>query len=94
MKSLNNNKGTVVAIVVFALLFSVYNIFKADLMPVFVPQENIGADVVELYAGLQSVTLNKELLASPLYRALVDSSTEIAPQPTGRPNPFSVIGVD
>lgn len=94
MKSLAKNKGTILAVVIFALLMSVYNFFKADLVPLVTPSEPVGSDLVELFADLQSVSLDQSFLSSPLYTSLIDSNIELLPQPKGRPNPFNPIGRD
>lgn len=49
-------------------------------------------EVVSLLFELQSLSLNKDLLGSDLFRGLIDFSQELAPQPVGRSNPFAPIG--
>lgn len=94
MKTLEKNKGIVIAVIVFALVIFAYNTFKADIFPEPQTRENIGADLVELYAGLQSVTLNKEVFSSPLYASLSDFSVDLGVAEVGRLNPFNTIGRD
>lgn len=94
MKFLIKNKGTLVAVLVFVLVMAAFNYFKADLIPVLAPQQNIGSDVVELFAVLENVNFTSDVFSSPLYRSLNDFSTALIPQPTGRSNPFNIIGRD
>lgn len=97
MKTLNENKTIIGAIAIFITLILLYNIFlKAD--PEFIPDEGeasvIGEDLIRTHAELQRVSLDSSLFSSPGYRALIDFNLAIPAQPTGRPNPFDIIGRD
>lgn len=94
MKTLVKNKGILVAVLVFTLVMSLYNMFKVDLVPAETPPENIGSDLVELFVSLEGVSLESDFLSSPLYNALSDFSEELEPQSAGRSNPFNEIGRD
>lgn len=95
MKSLQKNKTLLIAIVVFLIAIFVYQYFfkpSQDAINQSVVTEGVGNDVVTLYNSLQSATLDQSLFSSQTYRGLVDFSVVVAPQPTGRTNPFDIIG--
>lgn len=94
MKTLTKNKSTIVAIVLLVLVLYAYSMFKDSFISPHVAQENIGADIVELFASLEKVSLNQSLFSSPMYRPLNNFSPILVEQPTGRNNPFNVIGRD
>ena len=54
----------------------------------------VGNDLLKIFDELQKVTLDQSLFSSSGYLELTDFSTSIAPQATGRTNPFDVIGRD
>ncbi|KKW01838.1 MAG: hypothetical protein UY36_C0015G0006 [Parcubacteria group bacterium GW2011_GWA1_49_11] len=97
MKTLIENKVIVGAIAIFILVIFLYNIFLKD-KPNLIPDESattrIGEDLLRTHAELQRVTFDKTLLTSPSYLGLVDFGLGIPQQPTGRPNPFDIIGRD
>lgn len=94
MKALQKNKIMIMTIALFIIVIMAYNQFfkpessEGDLTS----SANIGSDIVELNSTLETVTLDKESLSSPAYKALVDYSAEIVNQPTGRLNPFGLVG--
>ncbi|MEK7177034.1 MAG: hypothetical protein AAB719_01960 [Patescibacteria group bacterium] len=97
MKTLSQNKTIIGAIAVFITLILLYNVFlKAD--PELIPDElaasTIGEDLIRTHAELQRVTLDTALFSSPNYQRLVDFNLTIPAQPTGRTNPFDIIGRD
>jgi hypothetical protein len=97
MDTLKNNKGTLVAIVIFILAILSYNLlFKSDavVLPSELTASNIGNDLIKMRAELQAVALSQEVFSSPGFLLLVDFSTDIPSQPIGRPNPFNIIGRD
>ncbi len=95
MKSLQNNKGLVIAVIVFVAAILIYNFFLKPTQNTIsegLATEGIGNDVVALYQSLQSATLDQSLFSTPTYKNLTDFSVEIPQQPTGRTNPFDIIG--
>lgn len=95
MKTLVKNKGILATIAVFILAMFLYNFFSAsDALPVSIDLSapSIGADLLQIYDKLQQVTLDQAVFSSAGYRELTDFSESIPPQPTGRPNPFDLIG--
>jgi hypothetical protein len=94
MKFLKNNKGIVMAIIVFLLAIGAYKLFmtNSDITESSLSAENIGADIIELNASIERVNLDPALFASSAYRRLVDFSVTIPSQPIGRPNPFDLLG--
>jgi len=95
MKTLQNNKSLILAVVVFIIAIIVYNMFLKPTQTTInegVATEGIGNDVVALYQSLQSATLDQSLFSSQSYRGLTDFSVAIPPQPIGRTNPFDIIG--
>jgi hypothetical protein len=95
MKSLEKNKTLIVALIVFIIAILAYNFFlkpTQNTINAGLATQGIGNDVVALNQSLQSATLDQSLFSSAAYRALVDFSTVVVPQPTGRVNPFDIIG--
>jgi hypothetical protein len=48
-----------------------------------------GQDVVDTLRELDAVKLDGTLFTEPTFSSLKDFSTEIVPEPVGRPNPFA-----
>jgi hypothetical protein len=99
MKSLKNNKSIVVAVIIFSVALGIYQLFLKPSPAIDVSLsgesvEGVGADVVRLRDSLQQVSLDTSLFSSLVYRALVDFTSELSPQPIGRNNPFGPIGND
>lgn len=95
MKALQNNKGLVIAVIVFIAAILIYNFFLKPTTATInesLATEGVGNDVVALYQSLQSATLDQSLFASQTYRGLVDFSVAVPSQPIGRINPFDIIG--
>ncbi len=100
MKALQKNKSIVIAIILFLVAIYVYKTFfvvdpllqddsgiTAEALGV-----DVGSDLVALNASLQAVTLDTSLFGTPAYKTLIDFSSELGEQPTGRRNPFAIIG--
>lgn len=97
MDILLKNKKTVVAAVAALMAFYFYSVF-------FGPEPSVGETesvatsenlkLIETANELSGITFNQNLFKNPAYRYLVDFSTVLTPQPTGRANPFDVIGRD
>jgi flagellar basal body-associated protein FliL len=95
MKALQNNKTVVIAIVVFILAIVGYNMFLSPSQTAIdqsAATQGVGNDVVALYKSLQSVTLDQTIFSTVTYKGLVDFSVPIPVQPSGRVNPFDLIG--
>ncbi len=95
MKAIQNNKGLIIAIVIFIIAILAYNFFLKPTQTTInqgLATEGVGNDVVALYKSLQSATLDQSLFSSQIYRGLMDFSAAIPTQPTGRQNPFDIIG--
>jgi hypothetical protein len=97
MKALVKNKGILGVAAFFIFAMFIYNSFFKS-VPVEGPSDlsasNIGADLLKLNQDLQKVSLDQTLFSAPTYIFLTDLTTEVAPQPLGRPNPFDPIGRD
>jgi hypothetical protein len=97
MELLQKNKSLIIGVIILGAAFFAYaNFFKpeAGSTSADLSAEEIGSDVLALYASLQSVSLDQSLFSSPLYRNLQDFSTTLSSQPVGRTNPFDIIGRD
>ncbi len=95
MKSLEKNKGTIIALILFALVMVFYQVFfKAEeaVVDQGASAAAVGNDIIALGRSLDDVTLDLTLFNSPLYRALVDFSPNLVPQPVGRSHPFDPVG--
>lgn len=91
----DKNKTIILSITLLLALLWAYNTFvnTGDSgVPTDLSAQQVGGDVLDLYASLQSVALDQTLFSTPLYKRLVDFSTDIPQQPLGRTNPFDVIG--
>ena len=80
----------------FTVGMFMYNSFMGSdtVMPVDLTSSTIGNDLLELRNELQQVTLERDLFSDNKFLELADFSTVIPNQPTGRTNPFNVIGRD
>src|SRR3989344_5085608 len=97
MKTLTKNKTTLLTAILLVLLMFAYNMFfGSEALPI--PSEltaaSIGEDLIKTHIGLQQVSLDQSLFTTPGYLLLIDFSTTIPAQATGRPNPFNAIGQD
>ena len=95
MKTLIKNKGILATIAIFILAMFLYNLFfKSEALPASIDLStpSIGTDLLQIFDRLQKVTFDQTVFSSVGYRELTDFSISIPPQPTGRPNPFDMIG--
>ncbi|OHA89257.1 MAG: hypothetical protein A3C70_00210 [Candidatus Zambryskibacteria bacterium RIFCSPHIGHO2_02_FULL_43_14] len=95
MKTLAKNKGILATVAIFILVIFLYNLFfksETDPVPSELSASNIGDNLVKTQKELQAVTLDKTLFSSPGYLLLTDFSISVPSQPTGRSNPFDIIG--
>lgn len=51
-----------------------------------------GQEVVDTLRQLDAVKLDGGIFSEPAFSALRDFSTQIVPEPVGRPNPFAPLG--
>lgn len=51
-----------------------------------------GQDVVDTLRQLDAVKLDAAIFSEPAFSDLKDFSTQIVPEPVGRPNPFAPLG--
>ena len=97
MKTSSSIKTLLPLIGIFVVVMFLYNLFASG-DSVSSPQElaniNIGNDLLELRNELQEVSLERDVFSDPRFLNLNDFSTAIPSQPTGRPNPFNLIGRD
>ena len=95
MKALEKNKSVIAAILVFIFVMLAYNLFfKSDVLTSenFPSTTTIGDDLLRLRGELEAVNLDRSVLSSGDFLLLADFSVPVPIQPTGRPNPFEVIG--
>ncbi len=95
MKSLSNNKGTIVAVILFLAVIFVYHSFFAGTNTIedqSASAEAAGNDILALEQSLDNVNLDLSLFSSPTYQALVDYSPVLPTLPIGRAHPFDPIG--
>lgn len=97
MKGIRNNKPIVLSLVIFVLVMGIYQLFlkPTPVIDTIVTEETgeqIGKDIIELNEQLQRITFDRSVLSSAPYKALVDFTTVVSPQPLGRSNPFGPIG--
>jgi len=98
MKSFKKHKNTIYIIAILVMLAIMYRLLfsNSDAILEFEesPTQAIGEEVVKLSDELNSINFDQDILSSPAYLFLTDFSVEVPPQPTGRPNPFDIIGRD
>ena len=93
MKTISNNKGAIIFIVILIFIFFAYrSFFKPDISNSVATTQSIGQDIVVLYSTLQTVTLDRALFATPGYVRLIDFSVPLPSLPAGRRNPFDLLG--
>jgi hypothetical protein len=95
----NTLKKIIVPVVIAALLFAGYNFFlKGDgsdsLLNVTTatPDDALGTEIIRAINQISTLKLDRSIFDDPIFSTLVDRSEEIAPEKTGRANPFAVIG--
>lgn len=97
MKIISDNKGILGLVALFIMVMFFYNLFIRQAIiaaPTESPVSSIGDELVKIQKELQATTLDRELFSSSEYLLLTDFSVSIPQQPTGRPNPFDIIGRD
>jgi hypothetical protein len=89
----NNLINILVVAVLVAAAFYAYTYFSGgdenQAVLVTTPQEEIGADLLEILTNLQTLKLDDSLFASPTFRNLKNFQVELTPEPVGRDNPFA-----
>lgn len=96
MQALKNNKLIQggVAVAVLALLYWWYSLSGsgAPLVVATPAPSPVSQEILLTLGSLHTITLDPALFADPLFASLVDSSTVLPPQTSGRRNPFAPIG--
>ncbi len=94
MDTLIKNKKSVGALVIILLAFYLYSLFanSGETEPEVVGSQDEG--LIEVANELSNISFRQDLFAKPGYKNLVDFSTTLTAQPTGRKNPFDIIGRD
>lgn len=93
MKSLEDHKGIVVAVFLFAMVIVAYNLLapSASIVAPDIVTTGPGAEVVSLYSSLQSINFDQTIFNSPAYQNLTDFSTPLPTETVGRTNPFDAL---
>ncbi len=97
MNKTNITIGIIILVIAAAVLFF---FFRGEEPPVYDEFGNmaeaqvVGADLLQILAGLREVRLSSPALSSQRFLNLIDHSTALPSVVIGRPNPFEVIGVD
>jgi len=84
-----------VAIILFVIFIMAYKTFFPSDQAVAdqgADATAIGNDIIALDQSLSKVTLDLSLFNTSTYKALVDFSPTVTPQPVGRAHPFNPIG--
>jgi hypothetical protein len=95
MKSLEKHKTTLISIILFIAVIMLYKTFfkvNSAVTTESTSAASVGSDLIDLYGKLQNVSFDQTLFNMPGYRSLLDFSTVLVPQPTGRTNPFDQLG--
>jgi hypothetical protein len=101
MDALKKYKNLLIGVVVVVFLFMVYSyFFKEDSNPTLSSTVTAGAttpadnQLLLLLADLKKIRLNDTLFGDQGFKNLQDFGLELVPEPSGRRNPFSPIGVE
>lgn len=97
MKTLIKNKSLLAAIIIFVVGMFVYNsYFKLEVIPESDESSAtvVGDDLLKIHKELKLVALDRTVFSSLGYLLLTDFSIKVESQPTGRSNPFDIIGRD
>ena len=97
MKTTGTNKILIPLVTVFIVGMFIYNFFfsaGSAPMPGELSAADIGDDLVAMRTKLEEVNFERDLFLDQKFLELADFSTVIPQQPTGRPNPFNIIGRD
>jgi hypothetical protein len=96
MDTIIKNKTAIVSLVLLILAFFFYSMFFGDDSETLIAPANTaaGTELIALSKELSGISFSQDLFSTPAYRMLVDFGSEVLPQPTGRPNPFGIIGRD
>ena len=95
MNTLYQNRKSVIAIVVLLLAFFFGSmLFAPDSSAPVAEVADPGEDLLSVAQELSNINFDQGLFQKPGYRSLVDWSAPIPAQPTGRTNPFEIIGRD
>ena len=92
--NLFKNTTFIAVVALFVVGMFVYNMFFRSAVtadPSTSPTV-VGADLIKISGDLSKATLNQSIFSDPLYVNLLDFSTAVVEQPTGRANPFDIIG--
>jgi len=92
MEKLYQNKKAVIAITVLVLAFFAYSVIMSPDATSLTDTTRPGEDLVKVAQNLSAINFNQEIFKTPSYRSLIDWSPIIPSEPTGRVNPFDVIG--
>lgn len=95
MKTLFKNKIILLVVAVLVIAMFLYNtIFNTadDSLLSESSAVSVGDDLLKINEELKKVTLDSSLFSSAGFMRLIDFSTQITPQATGRTNPFNTIG--
>ena len=93
-------KKWIIIAAVLIISFIIYSTFftgsrEDDLLTSSVQQssaEIVGSEIINALNQIESLKLDRDIFDDPVYRSLKDKSQDIAPEPIGKPNPFSPIG--
>lgn len=99
METLNKNRKIIWAIVIIVLAFFLYNFLAgSEATPAIggsgLATNEANTDLLRMATELAAVDYKSDLFSTPGYQLLVDFSVPLASQPTGRSNPFDIIGRD
>ena len=97
METFSKGKGILGLVAIFVVGMFLYNLFfKPESASIVSSLDSTGAgnELIKIRQELQAVTFDQTLFTSPGFVNLIDFSTAITPQPTGRSNPFNTIGRD
>src|SRR5512146_397836 len=93
MNLLKNTKVMGAAVVIAGLLFVVYYYWggssSSPTVTVAPAASPASQDLLLTLANLHSIKLDPSIFNDPLFKSLTDYGVTIAPEPTGRGNPFA-----
>lgn len=95
----NTLKKIIVPVIIIAVLYVGYNFFlkgdsATDLLKVSTVSSDdaLGTEIIKAINQISTLKLDRSIFDDPIFGTLIDRSEQIAPEKSGRDNPFAVIG--
>jgi hypothetical protein len=86
--------GIITVVILGALWYGLSNSgAQAPILQTEAPVSESDKELVSTLLTLRAVQLNGTIFQDPVFQSLQDFTTEITPEPVGRPNPFAPLQI-